>query len=200
MRTLERSVSLKDVPRGRLGMWILIAGELLIFGGLIACYLLYRIRHPDWSAQAQKTNQFFGILNTIILLISSYTVVKAHESSKLMDYKKVKGWITATILLGLWFLVNKIFEYADKISHGYTLTGKALIETGNPSASLFWTFYYTATGLHALHVAAGLTALAIVLYQVKKFGYWHRIELAGIYWHMVDIIWIFLFPLFYFAR
>ena len=189
----------KAVPQGRLGLWILIAGELVIFGGLIACYLLYRLRFPEWGLQAQHTNVFIGALNTFVLLFSSFCIVKAHEAANRREFNTMTKWMLTTIFCGLFFLVNKVIEYSQEIGHGYTLTSPELSST-DPTGSLFWSFYYGMTGLHGLHVLAGMVALTIIMISARKGKNVHRVELGGLYWHMVDIIWIFLFPLLYLAR
>lgn len=193
-------VPVKSVPQGRLGLWILIAGELVIFGGLIACYLLYRFRFPEWGAQAEHTNVFFGALNTFVLLFSSFAIVKAHEAANRLDRGKMTLWMLITIVCALLFIVNKSIEYSHEISAGFTLTSPKLLAAGNHTGSLFWSFYYAMTGLHALHVLVGMIALTIILIDARKGNNLHRVELGGLYWHMVDIIWIFLFPLLYLIR
>lgn len=190
----------KDVPQGRLGMWILIAGELVIFGGLMACYILYRVRYPEWSEQAAHTSTLLGALNTFVLLTSSLTIVKAHSASLRKDLKKIVTWMSATIGLGLVFLIVKSIEYASEISHGFTLSSPGLIESGSSNAPLFWSFYYFMTGLHATHVVAGMVILFVHMMDARKGKNLHRVELGGMYWHMVDIVWIFLFPLLYLAK
>jgi heme/copper-type cytochrome/quinol oxidase subunit 3 len=192
--------SIKDVPQGRLGLWILIAGELVIFGGLIACYLLFRLRYPEWGEQAKFTSTFMGALNTLVLLTSSYTVVKAHSAALNHKLDKIVQWMSATLVLGLVFLVVKIIEYSTEISNGFTLTSPSLIARGESVGANFWSFYYLATGLHALHVIAGMVILFVIMMAARKGKNLHRVELGGMYWHMVDIIWIFLFPLFYIAK
>lgn len=193
------NIPIKSVPQGRLGVWILVAGELVIFGGLICCYLLYRLRYPQWAEQAHHTSTFFGALNTFVLLSSSYTIVKAHAAAAKNDLQKMSMWMTCTIGGGLLFLVNKGIEYTHEISAGFTLGSPTLAAT-DPIGATFWSFYYTMTGLHALHVIVGLTALTIILIDARKGKNLHRVELGGLYWHMVDLIWIFLFPLLYIAK
>lgn len=201
MNTATISIpSIKDVPQGRLGLWILIAGELIIFGGLIACYILYRIRYPEWGAQAANTSTLLGALNTLVLLTSSFTVVMAHTAALKKQLNKIVLWMSATLALGLTFLVVKSVEYTTEISHGFTLTSPSLVANGESIGANFWSFYYLATGLHALHVVAGMLILFIVMMGARKGKNLHRVELGGMYWHMVDIIWIFLFPLLYIAK
>ena len=120
-------VQLREVPQGRLGLWILIAGELVIFGGLIASYLLFRIRHPSWAEMAAHTNLYLGALNTFVLLTSSYFVVMAHKNAVLKNTKKVVTYISATIGCALIFLVVKGVEYSTEIAHGFTLPGNDLL-------------------------------------------------------------------------
>lgn len=194
------SIPVKAIPQGRLAMWLLIAGELMIFGGLIACYLLYRLRFPEWGEQAAHTSTFFGALNTVVLLSSSYTIVRAHEAAVRKDLGKITMWMSISILGGLFFLINKSIEYTTEISHGFTFSSPHLQESGNNIGSLFWSFYYTMTGLHGVHVLVGMIVMFVIMMQARKGKNLHRVELAGMYWHMVDLIWIFLFPLLYIAK
>ncbi|MEI6817750.1 MAG: cytochrome c oxidase subunit 3 [Bacteroidota bacterium] len=189
MSNKEINLEISHVPQGRLGLWILIAGELMIFGGLIACYLLYRIRFPEWANDAAHTSTLIGAINTIVLLSSSFTVVKAHEAAQKRDYKNITKYMTITIFCGLLFLVFKSIEYITEIHEGHTLV-----------SSEFFSFYFLMTGLHGLHVVAGMVTMLVVMLGARKGENLHRVELAGMYWHMVDLIWIFLFPLLYIAK
>lgn len=179
----------RQVPLGRIGMWLLIAGELLIFGGLIACYLLYRFRYPEWGELARHTSTPIGAFNTFVLLTSSFTVVLSHTASRKKEYGRSAGWLWVTAALGGIFLGMKVIEYTLEIRQGFTLF-----------SHLFWSFYYTMTGLHALHVLVGMIALSAVAVGVKQQKAPYRVEYAGMYWHMVDVIWVFLFPLLYLAH
>lgn len=179
----------EQVPKGRIGMWILIAGEMIIFAGLIACYLLYRFRYPEWGELARHTSTPIGAFNTFVLLTSSFTVVLGHKASREGDYLASARWLYRTALLGGVFLLMKGIEYTREITEGYTLF-----------SHLFFSFYYALTGLHALHVLVGMIALLAVALGVQKGQHPHRVEYAGMYWHMVDVIWIFLFPLLYLAH
>jgi len=194
------NVRFSEVPQGRLGMWILIAGEMVIFGGLIACYLLYRVRFPEWGAQAAHTSTPLGALNTLVLLSSSFFVVKAHAAALQNKLGNIKKWMGLTLLMGLVFLVIKSIEYYTEISNGFTLPGTAMVEQGDGIGATFWSFYYLMTGLHALHVIAGMIIIFVVMQAAGKGKNLHRVELAGMYWHMVDLVWIFLFPLLYIAQ
>ncbi len=194
------TINFNDVPQGRLGMWILIAGEMVIFGGLIACYLLYRLRFPEWGEQAAHTSTPLGAINTLVLLSSSFFIVKAHAAALKQELNQIKKWMWLTLLMGVVFLVIKGIEYSTEISHGFTLPGTAMVAEGNGIGATFWSFYFLMTGLHALHVIAGMVVIFVVMQAAKKGKNLHRVELAGMYWHMVDLIWIFLFPLLYIAQ
>lgn len=200
MSQISTSIPLKEVPQGRLGIWMLIAGELVIFGGLIAAYLLYRFRFPEWADQAQNTSTLLGGINTFVLLTSSYFVVMAHAAVIKQQYEKIKLWMGLAIGCGLIFLVIKGIEYTTEISHGFTMTSPSLVAEGDNIGSLFWSFYYFMTGLHGVHVLVGMIAMLVVMTSAAKGKNVHRVELVGMYWHMVDIIWIFLFPLLYLAK
>ncbi len=178
-----------DMPKGRLAMWWLIASEIVIFGGLIATYILFRLRHPEWGHAAGHTSTPLGALNTFFLLTSSLTIVLAHDAANRKDIKGAVRNMGITLFFGLGFLVVKSIEYATEISHGFTLT-----------AELFWSFYFLMTGLHALHVIAGMTTIFIIMLGVRKGQHLHRVEFAGMYWHLVDLVWILLFPLLYIAH
>lgn len=181
--------SFDEIPAGRAAMWWVIASEVVIFGGLVACYLLYRFRFSDWVEMSQHTSTILGAANTLILLTSSLFAVLAHDFAVKKDTKRTVRYINLTLLCGFMFLGIKGVEYAHEIHQGYTI-----------SSPLFWSFYYLMTGLHGLHVIAGMVALFTVSLGVRKGRNLHRVELAGLYWHLVDVVWIFLFPLLYIAK
>lgn len=176
------------IPTGRLAIWWVLASEIVIFGGLVTCYLLFRFRHPEWAAEAEHTKLAAGALNTFVLLTSSLFVVLAHVAASNKDTANARKYLIWTILGGLIFLCVKAYEYTSEISHGYTIT-----------RSVFWAFYYTATALHGLHVIGGMTIMGLILPDVAKGKNLQRVEYIGIYWHFVDVVWLFLFPLFYIA-
>lgn len=182
-------VRFEDVPNGRMALWWVIASEVVIFGGAVCCYLLYRMRFPQWAEMAEHTSTPMGAINTFVLLTSSYTVVLAHEAALKGQLAKIKRYMSLTILAGLIFLCVKGIEYTHEIEHGYTLT-----------SHVFWSFYFLLTGLHALHVIAGMTAMFLVMRSASRGQNLHRVEMVGLYWHFVDIVWIFLFPLLYIAK
>jgi heme/copper-type cytochrome/quinol oxidase subunit 3 len=180
---------MSGIPTGRLAVWWVLASEIVVFGGLLGAYIMKRTLYDFWAESAANTNTLAGSINTVILLTSSLFVVLAHHAAEQRDSRKAFTYIWYTIVGGLTFLVVKSIEWSIEISHGYTIT-----------YNLFWSFYYTAAGLHALHVIAGLVILAIISFAVRKGENLHRVELIGIYWHFVDIVWIFLFPLLYIAK
>jgi heme/copper-type cytochrome/quinol oxidase subunit 3 len=177
------------IPTGKLAVWWIIVSEIVIFGGLIASYLLYRFRFDHWSGFAGQTDTRAGAFNTLVLLTSSLFVVLAHQAAQRKDTKGAFKYLWFTIGGGFIFLIVKAYEYTTKIAHGYTFT------TDN-----FWSFYYTATGLHGFHVVAGMVIMGIISFDVRKGNNLHRVENIGIYWHFVDLVWIFLFPLLYIAK
>lgn len=180
--------SVTGIPTGRLAIWWVLASEIVIFGGLVTCYILFRLRHPEWAAEAAHTKLAAGAFNTFVLLTSSLFVVLAHHAAVQKDTANARKYLIWTILGGLVFLCVKAYEYTAEISHGFTIT-----------RSVFWSFYYTATALHALHVIGGMTIMGIILPDVAKGKFLPRVEYIGIYWHFVDLVWLFLFPLFYIA-
>jgi heme/copper-type cytochrome/quinol oxidase subunit 3 len=184
--TLENTST--GLPTGRMAMWWFLASEVLIFGGLIACYILSRLHHPEWGAEAAHTVMLAGATNTVVLLTSSLTVVLAHHEAHLGNLSKASRLINITLFFGFIFLIIKSYEYTHEIQAGFT-----------PITNTFWAYYFLMTGLHAAHVIAGMTALFIVKLGIDKNENPQRVEYAGMYWHLVDIIWIFLFPLLYIA-
>ncbi len=177
------------LPSGRLAIWWLLVSETVIFGGLLAVYIMLRVVNPQWGAEAEHTNAYAGGLNTLVLLTSSLAVVFAHAAAERGNGKQAAKYLVYATLCGLLFLIIKIsWEYIPELSEGYT-----------PFRSVFWTFYYLATSLHALHVLAGMATMLILLPAVRRNENLQRVEYVGIYWHFVDVVWIFLFPLFYMA-
>lgn len=185
----------KSSPIHRVGMWWFLASEVVVFGGLIVSYILFRWRNPEWAAQAAHTLTWVGATNTFVLLTSSLTMVMVHHfaiggggSGLSLEQRARKGanFLLVTILLGFVFLGFKSFEYAHEIHGGFT-----------PERSLFWGFYFLMTGLHGLHVLAGIIANIVGWIGMMKGRDLQRSEPLGIYWHFVDVIWIFLFPLLY---
>ena len=189
MRPIATTRTAAGLPTSRLGVWWVIVSEIVIFGGVLAAYLMHRLGHPEWSNYAAHTNMWFGAFNTLVLLSSSLSAVLAHKAASENDGAKASKFLWLTVLGALLFLMVKSVEWTMEISHGYTITANA-----------FWSFYYTAAGLHAFHVLAGAVIMIFVANAAAKGRDLQRVEAAGIYWHFVDIVWIFLFPLLYIAK
>ena len=183
----KRSAS--GIPTGKLALYWLLCSEIVIFGGVLAAYLMHRLAHPEWGFQAAHTNVVAGTINTFVLLTSSLFAVLAHAAAAEGDGKKAANYLWMTIGGALLFLGIKSVEWYTEISHGYTIT-----------SSTFWSFYYTAAGIHASHVIAGALVMLWVIQSAKKNQFLYRVENVGLYWHFVDIVWIFLFPLLYIAK
>ncbi len=181
--------SVMEVPTGRLAVWWVIASEIVIFGGLLGAYVMFRLSHASWAEQAAVTNTYAGAFNTLVLLTSSLSAVLAHQAAERGEGKKAAKFLYFTILGGATFLVVKAFEWTFEIQHGYTLT-----------SNLFWSFYYTAAGLHGLHVIAGMVLMFFVARTAARNEELHRVENVGLYWHFVDIVWIILFSVIYIIR
>ncbi|HVN83450.1 MAG TPA: heme-copper oxidase subunit III [Candidatus Binatia bacterium] len=178
-------------PLGKIGVWWFLASEIMVFGGLIGSYILCRIAAGGWAVERAHVNTRIAIFNTLVLVTSSLTVVKAHAAAETNDRSAARRFMLFTVLLGCTFLCVKFYEYSHEIEHGFT-----------PATGTFWSFYYTMTGLHGLHVFGGIV-LNFILFLACGGKAWerikHRIEYAGLYWHFVDVVWIFLFPLLYLA-
>ena len=187
----------------KLGMWIFLVTEILFFGGLFAAYIVYRSWYPDLYIQAsEELNTFWGAVNTAVLIGSSLTVAMAIRSAQLNQIKGLIYNLYITIGLAGVFMVIKYFEYTHKFHLGifpgsyYTYDGIA-----HEKANIFFSIYYMMTGLHGVHVLVGIGLMIWLVVKAKKnvfhSGYYTPVEITGLYWHLVDIIWIFLFPLLY---
>jgi cytochrome c oxidase subunit 3 len=191
----------KDYTGSKIGMWLFLLSEILLFGGLFILYSTYRYKFPaDFHLAAGELNRIVGTFNTLILLTSSLTMALSISSIQKGNRKISMILVMATLLLGLVFLLNKYFEWATKLHHGVYPNSPTLLER-NKGEVLFYGLYYAMTGLHGLHVLVGLCLLAglCVLIHKEKINRtsFVMLENSGLYWHLVDIIWIFLFPLFY---
>lgn len=189
VKTIAVTRSATGVPTGKLAVWWVLVSEVVIFGGVLVSYIMHRLGHPEWAEEAAYTNTWAGAFNTLVLLSSSLSAVLAHRAAERGDGPRAARLLRLTVLGGLIFLVVKAFEWSYEISHGFTL-----------QAGGFWSYYYTAAGLHAFHVLAGMVIMLWVASTAAKNQELHRVENIGIYWHFVDIVWIFLFPLLYIAK
>lgn len=191
----------RDDIGSKMGMWLFLFTELLLFGGMFLVYAVYRYQYPDqFHLAALELSTGVGTLNTIILLTSSLTV--AVSITAIQKGNKLLSLIllSATILLALFFMVNKYFEWAAKFSHGIYPGSEEMLARQNGEI-LFFGLYFVMTGLHALHVVIGLVILSFMMVFILKdiitSDNYVKLENGGLYWHLVDLIWIFLFPLFY---
>jgi cytochrome c oxidase subunit 3 len=192
----------KDYTGSKLGMWLFLLSEILLFGGLFILYSAYRYKFAmDFHLAAGELDRILGTLNTLILLTSSLTMALSLSFMQKGKPGSSSLFLIATIFLGVLFLGNKYFEWAAKIEHGIYPNSPRLLGRGAGGEVLFFGLYYAMTGLHGLHVLAGIILLGVIWVFIRKERI-HRtdfilLENSGLYWHLVDIIWIFLFPLFY---
>jgi heme/copper-type cytochrome/quinol oxidase subunit 3 len=176
----------------KLGIWLFLASEVMLFGALFSSYVLLRLMATEWPFGVDVLDVPLGTLNTAVLIGSSVTMVMAYASLQMNDFGRFRMYLGATIGLSLVFMVVKGFEY----SHEFDI--------GNfPSTSTYLAIYFTMTGLHALHIIGGVIVNTYLLFpgskmwKTNKAQFINRIEAAGLYWHFVDLVWIFLFPVLY---
>jgi len=197
------SDSEQQASASKLGMWLFLLTEMLLFGGLFAAYSIYRAWNPEMFYEAHKQlNIYLGMINTIVLISSSVTMALAIRSTQLSNRKLTVRFLVATLLFAAVFLVIKYLEYHHKFELGqlpgkyYTFTG---LQGTNPH--IFFSIYFMMTGLHGIHVIGGMGVISWMLYRTKRSqfspAYYTPLEMTGLYWHLVDLIWIFLFPLLY---
>ena len=178
----------------KLGIWLFLASEVMLFGGLFSAYVFLRFGAPvgafhEWG---QELNIPLATFNTLILITSSVTMVMSWASLKLNEFKKYKLYMGLTLLCALAFLIIKYIEYTSKFDHHIY-----------PSTNTFYAIYFTLTGLHGLHIIGGMIVLYYFwipgskMWNSKPEQFTNRIEIAGLYWHFVDLVWIFLFPILY---
>ncbi len=188
-----------------LGMWAFLITEIMFFGGLFLGYTIYRSLYPHAFAEASKLLDYrLGAINTAVLICSSLTMVLAVRSAQLGQRRPLIVFLLLTMLLGSVFLGNKAFEYAHKF-HEHLVPGPNFGPeaplTDPHHSQLFFSFYFGMTGLHALHMIIGIGILAVLVYQSWRgrlnSEYFSPVDITGLYWHFVDIVWIFLFPLLY---
>ena len=176
----------------KLGVWLFLASEVMLFGALFSSYILLREGATTWPHGFEILNVPLATLNTVVLISSSITMVMAWASLKMNDFAKYKKFIGATVMLGFGFLIIKGFEYGAKFSHDIL-----------PGDSTFLAIYFTLTGLHGLHVIGGMIVNGYFwgpgskMWAREPERFTNRIEVAGLYWHFVDLVWIFLFPVLY---
>jgi len=180
------------VYNGKLGIWLFLASEVMLFGALFSTLILLRTSSNHWPRGWEELNIPLATLNTFILIGSSVTVILAWANLRLGQLKKAKIFLALTLLCGLGFMIIKSIEYASKFQHHHY-----------PSTNNFFATYFVMTGLHGLHVLGGMIVFAYLLLTADKWYAKHRdqftnrVEVTGLYWHFVDLVWIFLFPTLY---
>jgi cytochrome c oxidase subunit III len=178
------------LANGKLGIWLFLASEVMLFGALFSTYILLRVGAVEWPHGELSIK--LGAINTVILICSSVTMVVAWAKLKLNDFVKGRIYVLVTVALAAVFLVNKYFEYAEHLEKGE-----------GPWKSTFFAIYYTLTGLHGLHIVGGIVVMLYLagpgagLWKRNPEQYANRVEYTGLYWHFVDLVWIFLFPVLY---
>jgi heme/copper-type cytochrome/quinol oxidase subunit 3 len=178
------------LANGKLGIWLFLASEVMLFGALFSTYIILRVGAVEWPHG--ELNIVLGAINTVILNSSSVTMVMAWASLKMNEWGKHRLYLGLTFVLALVFLVNKYFEYSAHLATGE-----------GPWHSTFLAIYFTLTGLHGLHILGGMVVMAYFLGPGAKMWkqnpeqFTNRIEYTGLYWHFVDLVWIFLFPVLY---
>jgi cytochrome c oxidase subunit III len=210
-----------------LGMWAFLLTEILFFGGLFMAYMLYRTWYHDaFVAASTSIALSWGLINTVVLIGSSLTMALAVRAAQMNQRKATVNWLVATMILGAVFLGIKVIEYADKFEHHHVpgptyvweeaghaaAAGEAAAADGSGHATtspanyqlhtqIFFSLYFTMTGLHALHMIIGIGLMLVITWMAwqGRFSseYYTPVEMSGLYWHFVDIVWIFLFPLLY---
>jgi cytochrome c oxidase subunit III len=190
-----------DSETGKLGMWIFLFTELFLFGGLFLGYSIARAKYPaEFHLAAEELNVVIGTINTIVLLLSSMTVAMAITAIQKNMPKLAMALLVFTLLMALTFMVNKFFEWEHKIHLKLYPNSNVLLELGQGEKQFIF-YYYAMTGLHALHVIIGGVLLTISFFRIKagviNSNRYLLLENSGLYWHLVDLIWIFLFPLLY---
>jgi cytochrome c oxidase subunit 3 len=205
---------IQQFDAAKLGMWVFIATEILMFGGLFVAYAIYKMREPDVFIQAHEhLNRTMGAINTVVLLFSSLTAALAVRSSQVGDRAKTSMYLVVTLLCACAFLVIKYFEYSHKIHDGllpgryfghpyFDLEQTAQWEHALPNrANMFFGLYFMMTGLHGIHVLVGMAILGWVLWRNMRGDfnkrYFTAVDIGALYWHLVDLVWIYLFPLLY---
>ena len=178
----------------KLGVWLFLASEVMLFASLFSSYVLLRVGAESWPNQETIVNIPLATLNTAVLITSSVTMVMSWVSLKLNDFAKYKLYMGLTFLGGVGFLIIKSFEYAEKFQH---------VPPYLPSTNNFLGLYFLLTGLHAIHVIAGMVVNGYLwgpgakMWASEPEKFTNRVEIAGLYWHFVDLVWIFLFPVLY---
>lgn len=184
----------------KLGMWLFLISEIFFFTGLIGAGMALRVRAPFWPQPGTTEfplNILLTAVNTFILIASSFTMAESVHAAIVGNQRRLKGFLAATLALGATFVSIQVFEYIRLFAEGLT----PWVNTVRPELGLFGTAFYTQTGFHGAHVSGGVIGLAYLTYRASKGAYgkdnFETVEIVGLYWHFVDIVWIFLFPIMY---
>jgi cytochrome c oxidase subunit 3 len=201
MSAIHSNSELYDKEAGKMGMWIFLFTELFLFGGLFLVYAVFRTKYSaDFHIAAGELNTFIGTMNTVFLLVSSMTVAMSITAIQRNQRKLALLLVAITLVLAALFMLNKYFEWSHKFEFKL-YPGSGVLKNLPRGELLFFGLYYMMTGLHALHVLIGMVLLSINLVRIKlgtvNQGHYLLLENSGLYWHLVDLIWIFLFPLLY---
>ena len=186
-----------------LGMWLFLITEVLFFGGLFLAYTLYRIWYPvAWAEASRELDIVLGAFNTAVLIGSSLTMAFAVRAAQTGKQRATVVWILLTMALGLVFLIVKYFEYKEKFEHHHVPGPNFAFEGPQAGpAQIYFSLYFLLTGLHATHMIIGFFIMSVIAWMAHKKRFtpeWYTpVEISGLYWHFVDIVWIFLFPLLY---
>ena len=191
----------QQLEASTLGMWVFLVTEVMFFGGLFMAYIVYRWMYPEhWAAASNQLNVAMGALNTVVLIGSSLTMVLAVRAAQVGSRGGQIANLILTILHGSTFLVVKYFEYAEKFEH-HLVPGPNFNPALAPPQQIFFALYFIMTGIHAAHMVVGIVLMLVILAMAwrNEFSpsYYTPVEISGLYWHFVDIVWIFLFPLLY---
>ena len=201
MSDINSSTEQLDNQTGKMGMWIFLFTELFLFGGLFLVYAVFRTKYSaDFHSAAGELNTFIGTMNTVFLLTSSMTVAMSITAIQKNNRNLAFLLVFVTLILAALFMVNKYIEWSHKFEFRI-YPGSPVLKTMERGELLFFGLYYMMTGLHALHVFVGMVLLSINLVKIKlgmvNQNHYLLLENSGLYWHLVDLIWIFLFPLLY---
>ncbi len=195
------SIEHRDDTGARFGMWLFLYTEVILFSGLFILYAVSLAKFPQQFAEAShKLNIYFGTINTLVLLTSSLTIALAITAIQRNKIRQTISLSIITIILAIVFLINKYFEWSAEIGHGIYPGSEHLAEMG-PGITMFFNLYYFTAGLHGLHVLIGSSLIGVVAILVAKgkvtSDRYTLLENSALYWHLVDLVWIFLFPLYY---
>ncbi|HOK47978.1 MAG TPA: cytochrome c oxidase subunit 3 family protein [Bryobacteraceae bacterium] len=193
----------QQADASKIGMWLFLVTEVLLFGGLFVGFAVMQSMHPEaFFAAHHHLDRTLGLINTLVLLVSSYTMVMAVDSARRGKQRALMIYLLLTLMFAAVFLGIKYIEYSHKFHEGL-LPGKYYSHAGDtvPGQFMFFSFYFMMTGLHGIHIVLGMAAITWLCFRARRGdfspAYYTPVDMVGLYWHLVDIIWIYLFPLLY---